>query len=213
MRLAWQLIEHERQLPPNWTDAQLVLIVADRDADRAAALLGNVNPLRRGGSIRLFLSRDGGVGPEALRRALIRLDRQNIAGTLELVGTTEAEEATAAAQPRATLVEQWNAAVAALPADWSDMLGELVLRSSDQLERAALLVAPMNPTRIGKELALRFRAARRFGYGTSATMVRRCLERLDEEGIPAELMVLRVLCDTDAVGTQGPVWRVAGKSV
>ena len=212
MRLAWQLIELERRLPPNWTDAQLVLIVADRDADRAAALLGNVNPLRRGSSLRLFLSRDGGVGPEALRRALLRLDRQNIAGTLELVGTAEAEETTAA-QVHAKLAEQWDAAVAALPADWSDMHAELVLRSSDQLERAALLVAPMNPTRVGQELALRFRAARRFGYGTSASMVRRCLERLDEEGIPAELRVLRVLCDTDAVGTQGPVWRVAGKSV
>jgi hypothetical protein len=211
MRLAWQLIELERQLPQNWTEAQLVLIVPERDAARAAALLGNVNPLRRGGSIRLYLSRTGGVGPEALRRALLRLDRQNIAGTLELVGTTEAEAPARAA--RASMADQWNAVVAALPPDWSDMLAELVLRSSDQLERAALLVAPLNPTRVGKELALRFRAAHRFGYGAAATMVRRCLERLDEEGIPAELTVLRVLCDSDAVGTQGPVWRVAGKPV
>ena len=44
-------------------------------------------------------------------------------------------------------------------------------------------------------------------------MARRCLERLDEEGIGGELTVLRVLSDTDAVATQGPVWRVGGKAV
>jgi hypothetical protein len=93
------------------------------------------------------------------------------------------------------------------------MLAELALRSSDHLERAALLIAPVNPTRAGKSLALRFRVARQFGYGVSAPMARRCLERLDEEGIRGELRILRVLCDTDAVATQGPVWRVGGRSV
>ena len=44
-------------------------------------------------------------------------------------------------------------------------------------------------------------------------MARRCLERLDEEEVGAELKVLRVLSDTDAVATQGPVWRVGGKAV
>ena len=88
-----------------------------------------------------------------------------------------------------------------------------MLRSSDHLEHAALLVAPVNPTRPATRLALQFRVARRFGYGVSAAMARRCLERLDEEGIGGELKVLRVLSDTDAVGTQGPVWRVGGKAV
>ena len=44
-------------------------------------------------------------------------------------------------------------------------------------------------------------------------MTRRCLARLDEEGIPARVTVLRVLSDTHNVATQGPVWRVAGKAV
>ena len=44
-------------------------------------------------------------------------------------------------------------------------------------------------------------------------MARRCLERLDEEEIGGELEILRVLSDTDAVATQGPVWRVGGKAV
>jgi hypothetical protein len=211
MRLVWQWIALERELPPDWADARLVLRVRERDADRAAALLGGANPLRHGDSLRLFVSRRGGVGPQALRRALLRLDRQGIGGTLELAGVTEEPAAEVAAL--ATLASQWEAALTTLPADWSDMHAELVLRSSDHLERAALLAAPLNPTRLPGTIALRFRVARRFGYGVSAAMARRCLERLDEESIRCELEVLRVLCDTDAVATQGPVWRVDGKAV
>jgi hypothetical protein len=211
VRLVWQWINLERELPPNWSDVRLALKVREQDADRAAALLGGANPLRRGDSILLFVSRSGGFGPEALRRALLRLDRQGIGGTLELAGVTEAEEAPEAGP--APLAAAWNAEVAKLPADWSDIYAEIVLRSSDHLERAALLTAPMNPTRPGKTLALRFRVARRFGYGVSPAMARRCLERLDEEGISGELNVLGVLCDTDPVATQGPVLRVGGKAV
>jgi len=211
MRLVWQWIQLERELPPNWSDVRLVLKVRERDADRTAALLGGANPLRRGDSLRLFVSRRHGFGPEALRRALLRLDRQGIGGTVELAGVTETEDAPKATPT--TLAAQWDAALATLPPDWSDMLAELVLRSSDHLERAALLIAPMNPTRPGQGLALQFRVARRFGYGVSAPMARRCLERLDEEGIRGEVRVLRVLSDTDAVGTQGPVWRVGGRAV
>jgi hypothetical protein len=212
MRLVWQWVAQERELPPNWSEVQLILKVRERDADRAAALLGGLNPLRRGDSLRLFVSRSGAGGPETMRRALLRLDRAGIGGTLELARVTEAEQA-APAQAPAPLASQWDAALATLPADWSDMYAEIVLRSSDLLERAALLAAPLNPTRPGRELALRFRVARRFGYGVSAAMARRCLERLDEEEIRGELTVLQGLCDTDGVGTQGPVWRVGGKAV
>jgi hypothetical protein len=44
-------------------------------------------------------------------------------------------------------------------------------------------------------------------------MVHRCLERLDEEGIRGRVRILRALSDTQPVGTQGPVWRVGGRSV
>ena len=211
MRLVWQWINLERELPRNWSDLRLVLKVREQDAERAAALLGGANPMRLGNSILLFVSRSGGFGPEALRRALLRLDRQGIGGTLELGGVTEAEAATES-EPE-SLAAAWDAEVATLPDDWSDMYAEIVLRSSDHLERAALLVAPMNPTRPGQTLALRFRVARRFGYGISPAMARRCLERLDEEGISGELHVLGVLCDTHPVATQGPVLRVGGKAV
>ena len=44
-------------------------------------------------------------------------------------------------------------------------------------------------------------------------MVRRCLERLDDAGIPGEVHVVEAMSDSHPVGTQGPVWYVAGKAV
>ena len=74
-------------------------------------------------------------------------------------------------------------------------------------------MAPLNPARYGDTPGFRFRCARRFGYGASPAMVRRCLARLDERGIPGELHILHALSDTKPVGTQGPVWYVGGKAV
>ena len=115
--------------------------------------------------------------------------------------------------PREAVADLWDAAVATRPADWSDLLCELELTSSDHLSRAALLTAPVNPTRVPGRSAFRFRVARRFGYGASPQMTRRCLARLDGDGIPGRLTLLHVLSDTHNVATQGPVWRVAGKAV
>jgi hypothetical protein len=44
-------------------------------------------------------------------------------------------------------------------------------------------------------------------------MARRCLERLDDSGIPGQLRVLHALSDTKPVYTQGPVWYVGGRAV
>ena len=207
----WQ--EIEGRLPGNWNDARLEITIRDEDdCARAAALLGPANPGRSGKLIRFFASRRGvGVGPEAVRRLLGRLDREGIEGTLELVGADEAEPAPEIARP--TLAAEWDAALETLPDDWSDIYAEIELTSTDHLERAALLLSPLNPARHGGKPALRFRVARRFGYGASAAMTRRSLERLDEAGIPGELHVLRVLSDSKPVGTQGPVWYVGGKAV
>jgi hypothetical protein len=211
VRLVWQWIQLERELPSNWAEIRISVTVPAAQRDRAAALLGGANPLRRGDQLRLFVSRRGGFGPEAFRRSLLRLDRQGIGGTLELEHLTEGEPEVPP-ESRA-LAAQWDLMTANLPPDWSDMLAEVGLRSSDQLERAALLASPTNPLRLGDSLVLRFRVARRFGYGVSGGMMRRSLARLDEEQIPGVLRILRVLSDTDPVGTQGPVWRVGGRSV
>jgi hypothetical protein len=120
-----------------------------------------------------------------------------------------------------------------LPDDWSDLYAEVELYSSDYLDRAALLLAPLNPARwkadaragparpesgfasgaLGDELGYRFRVARRFGYGASPEMAKRCFERLDEDGIRGEARVLHALSDTRPVQTQGPVWYLGGRSV
>ena len=162
--------------------------------------------------IRFAVDRVGpGVGPEAARRLLRRLDTERIAGNLELLEARETppEET----RKRVTLRAQWERAVGGLPPDWSDVYGEIRLDSTDYVERAALLLAPLNPARHGGRAGLRFRCARRFGYGASPAMVARCLERCDEEGITGEVEILHALSDTEPVGTQGPVWLVGGRVV
>ena len=89
----------------------------------------------------------------------------------------------------------------------------LELLSTDYIERAAVHCIQMNPRRDGKRTALRFRAARRAGYGVWPEMARRCLERCDAEGIRGTVRVLRVLSDTKLVQTQGPVWIMSGQTV
>src|SRR5262249_36027425 len=107
----------------------------------------------------------------------------------------------------------WDEVAAALPRDWSDLWCQVHVLSTDDASRAALALGPVNPARPAGAPIFRFRVARSFGYGASPGLVRRCLERLDEGAIRARVEVLRVLCDTRPVGTQGPVWYVDGKAV
>jgi hypothetical protein len=213
VRLVEQFNAIERELPERWGTARLRLTVSDDGrCDRAAALLGPVNPGRLGKRIRFSASRQGGgIGVDGIRRLLRRMDDDGIDGELELVGAEEAP----AAQLRATrtLAEAWRQAVATLPPDWSDVYAEVRLESTDFLERAALNLSPLNPARYGGPTGFRFRCARRFGYGAAPEMVARCFERCDEEGITGEVEILRALSDTSPVGTQGPVWYVGGRSV
>jgi hypothetical protein len=203
----------ETGLDPKWRDARLDLVVDDdTQVSRASALLGPASPGRSGKAIRFTTARGGAmVGPEAVRRLLKRLDDERIAGTLTLVSSGEA-----APEPvisRASLAAEWDAALTVLPGDWSDLLCELELTSSDHIERAALLTAPLNPIQGTGRPGFRFRCAHTFGYGASSAMVRRCLARLDDERIPGEVRVLRTLSDTHPVGTQGPVWRIGERLV
>jgi hypothetical protein len=211
--LVEQWLEIAQGLPDGWADARLRLTIEDAGlAERAAAALGPLNPGRRGNVLHFHTARRGaGLSPGLLEGLLRRLDLEGIRGTLELVGADQAVPEPVI-QPT-TLAGSWDAELAALPADWSDMYAEVELVSSDWLDRAALLMAPCNPARHGETPAFRFRVARRFGYGASPGMTRRCLERVDEEGIRGELRILRVLSDTDPVHTQGPVWYVEGHSV
>jgi hypothetical protein len=211
----WQ--DLEASLPERWAEARVGLGLEEaRDTDRALALLAPLQPVRTGpASASLRVVRRGaaaGPSPEALRRALRRLDAERLHGRLEVISVDE-QPAEAAGDSGHRLPQAWDAALAALPADWSDLLGEIALDSSDYIEPAALNLAPLNPRRVARSMRLQFRSARRFGYGASPGMVRRCLERCDAAGITGRVEVLRVLSDTYPVGTQGPVWQIEGRFV
>jgi len=213
LRLVDQFNEIVRGIVDEWTELRFELIVSDEArVDRATALLAPANPGRLGRKIRFATDRLGpGIGPEAVRRLLKRLDNEGVEGELELVGVTKAQPEEL--RKKETLRSQWDRQVAALPPDWSDLYAELRLNSTDYLERAALLLAPLNPARYGAAANLRCRCAHRFGYGASPEMTARCLERCDDEGITGEVEILHVLSDTHPVATQGPVWILGGRTV
>jgi hypothetical protein len=203
----WKVIHGN--LTESWTSAHLRLTVED-EPERAAALLAPANAGRHGNVVTFNVGRHGeGSSPDLVTRLLARLDAERIHGVIAPVKVDAG--ATAAASLRTVpLGEQWDQAQTSLPADWSDLYAEIELDSSDYLERAALLLAPVNPGRVKGRMAYRFRAARRFGYGASAEMTERCLQRLDGEGISGHFRVLWALSDTKPVYTQGPVWYLGG---
>lgn len=209
----WDAIEAE--LPESWEEARLGF-VPEGSAEEAAAVLLPLRPGRAGDELRLHVRRDLGDATR-LRHLLGRLDEKRVWGVLSLLETSAsdagAEGGSDRSAARSPLAEAWDREVSLLPAGWRDVLCELEIDSSALLPRAALLGAPLNPSRVPGSTALRFRASSGGGYGTASQMVRRCLERMDAEGITGRVRVLDALSDTQNVGTQGPVWRIAGKSV
>jgi hypothetical protein len=214
----WRAIEAD--LGSTWDEVDLAFTVEDRAAvGDAAAVLGPLGAGRSGNVLRMHVSNRAG-GREKLLNLLGRLDRKRAWGTLQLVDA----KVPAPARPDEQLtpgsgasttapLANWEDAIAQLPPGWTDLLCELELGSTDLLPRAALLGAPLNPTRVPGATALRFRVSNGVGYGASAGMVRRCLERMEAEGIRGRVRVLEVLSDTENVATQGPVWRIAGRAV
>ncbi len=214
MELVDQWKRLETGLDPRWSEVAVSLRIGDERArSRAVALLAPAGPGLSGKEIRFSVARDGAaVGPEAVRRMLRRIDGEHITGSLEIVGVHGAR--TEPQSPQPTLAARWDAALAALPPDWSDLLCELELQSSADLERAAVLAGSLNPLQAGTgRPCFRFRVAHTHGYGAAPAMARRCLERLDAEEIGAGVRVLQALSDTRPVQTQGPTWHVGGRAV
>ncbi len=214
----WKAIETD--LGGAWDEVDLAFTVEDRAAvSDAAAVLGPLGAGRSGNVLRMHVSNRAG-GREKLLNLLGRLDRKRAWGTLVLVDAEVPappepdEELTPGSGVSTTaLLANWDAAIALLPPGWTDLLCELELESTDLLAPAALHGAPLNPTRVPGAVALRFRVSNGVGYGASAGMVRRCLERMEAEGIRGRIRVVEALADAEYVGTQGPVWRIAGRSV
>lgn len=209
-----QWAEIETGLPEAWSEAWLAF-APEGDASQAGAILAPLAPGRVGDELRIHLTR-AGSGAERARNVLGRLDERRVWGDLRLLDSSAVAQPTATAtlrRPAQALAEAWDSVRAGLPPDWSDVLCQLDLDSSDHIARAALLGAPLNPTRVPRENAVRFRASGRHGYGASPGMVRRCFERMDAEGITGRISVVLGLSHSDHAVTQGPVWRVAGRSV
>ena len=174
----------------------------DSARSRAAALLGPAGPGVGGKEIHFTVSTQGtGIGPEAARRLLRRIDEEGIPGRLELVASRGVRPEQAAAAR--SLAAEWQAALEVLPSDWSDLVAELELDSSADIDRGAVLCAPLNPTQSTPRPGFRFRCASQRGYGASVGMVGRCLARLDEVGITGNVRITRALSDVNPVGTQG----------
>lgn len=214
MKLVDQWRTLEQDLPDGWEDVRLTLTTEQPgDLPRAAQILGPLNVGRVGQALVFHVRRAGGAqGPEAARRLFARLDEARVWCLLgEPDVGTEAAAAGVVEPAPVSVAESWDAALAPLPGDYTDLLGEIEITSSDHLDRVALLCAPMNPTRDPSRLAFVFRCSGGAGYGVSPGMARRCFERLDHEGIPGTTRVLRVLSDLDNVATQGAVWLVGGK--
>ena len=208
MRLVEQWNQVQSGLDPSWSDVRLSLrIDNDRARERAVALLAPAGPGRSGVMIRFYVTRSGrGLGPEAARRLLGRIDNERIRGQLTLMGTSETEAPQEIARPK--LAAEWQAALEMLPSDWSDLVAELELDSSVDVDRAAVLCAPLNPMQLTGKPGFGFRCANNRGYGASAGMVGRCLTRLDEAGITGNVRVMRVLSDVHPLGTQGATFLV-----
>ena len=204
----------ERRLPRDWESVALRLRTEQPDElQEAARILGPMGVGRTGAELALTVRRAGGPpGPEAARRLFRRLDEARLWCLLEGVDVTAAAPVAEAAEPeRQSFTAGWERALAALPAGWSDLLCAIGLESSALIPRAALLCAPLNPTRDRARIGFTFRCASRNGYGASTSIARRCFERLDAEAIDGEVSVLQVLAGVDNVGTQGPVWYIGGK--
>ncbi len=139
--------------------------------ERVALLLGQVPD---GQTFALDVERDGetvGLNPDlrVTRARAARLRGRSPASWRSADYRTEHH----------ALAEEWRGLVDALPPDWSHLLAQVDLDSSDFVDRAAMLIGPTNPVLVDGVRALQFRSARLVGYGVSVGMAARCLERLD----------------------------------
>ncbi len=211
MKLVDQWRTIEARLPSDWQDVRVTVETEQpSDLPRATAVLGSAGAGRVGSKLVIHVQRSGASSPAAVRRLFARLDDDRVWCILERgeIG----EEAPPVVEPAPSLAASWDAALADLPADWSELLCRLEIAGSDLLPRAALLCAPINPTRDRDSIGFLFRAGR-VGYGVSEGMARRCLERLDAEPIEGSITVLRVLSDTEPIASQGSSWIVAGRTL
>ena len=108
-----------------------------------------MHPTFVGDELAFTVRRAGGAsGPEAARRLFGRLDEARIWCLLEQREVGEAPpRLDGPERARPSVAESWDTELETLPPGWSDLLCRLELDSSALLTRAALVCAPINPTR------------------------------------------------------------------
>ena len=208
----------ERRLPRDWESVALRLRTEQpEELSEAARILAPMTVGRVGDHLAFTVRRAGGPsGPEAARRLFRRLDEARIWCLLE-----QAEIDVAA--PDLGDARRGARGVAAPRAGTRRSrsfrrTGARSSASSSSGRAPSFRVRPWSVPRstrrvTGNVSGFTFRCARRAGYGVSPEMARRCFERLDEEGIPGAVSVLRLVSDADNVATQGAVWYVGGKAL
>jgi hypothetical protein len=82
------------------------------------------------------------------------------------------------------LVEQFSELERGLVDEWAELRLRLTVADESRAERAAALLAPANPGRLGKVVRL---TVDRRGPGIAPEALRRLLKRLDDEGIEGTL--------------------------
>ena len=212
MRLVEQWRRIERELPADWAEARLALSVPhDERALRGRRAARPGKPRLAGDELRLVAcsapAASARSGPRAAGEARRGAHPRHARAPRHRRASARGGAAARVARRRL------GEALATLPADWSDLYCELELTSSDYLDGAALLLAPLNPAAgpgqgrvpLPRRAPVRLRRV--------AGDDRRCLERVDEAGIRGRVRILRALSDTHNVATQGPVWHVEGKAV
>ena len=201
----------ESGLEPGWTEATLSLEIVDvgrvRGPRHCSGRRGRASPAARSGSPSRPAATESGRTARAA--CCSRIDGEGIPGRLELVTSASPRRDRSPQSRAARSPEAWDAALAVLPADWSDVLVELELDSSADVDRARCPLRAAQPDAVdGERPGFRFRCASQRGYGASAGMVGRCLGRLDDDGITGRVRITRVLCDVHPVGTQGAVFSI-----
>ena len=193
MKLVDQWRAIEAGLPPTGrtSGSRLTTEQAERPAARRP---GARLDQRRQGRLDARLPRSGAP---AGRRALRRRDASSSGSTASGPGASSSSQASRSrdrrracsgspsARPARSLVaDELGRGARAAPSDWTDLLCELEIDSSDAARPdCAPLRAAQPDARDGSRLAFTFRCSGRSGYGVSPAMARRCFERLDDDGI------------------------------
>jgi hypothetical protein len=125
MKLVDQWSALEENLPAGWQDVRLTLTTEQPgDLPRAAQVLSPMNVGKVEHELVFHVRRAGGAqGPDAARRLFARLDESRV---WCLLGEPEvralAATGDAGPEPAVPMAESWDAALAPLPPDFTDLL-------------------------------------------------------------------------------------------